>query len=147
MFTAGPAALKYVQNLQKEMNAIRDETRSTEDVVDKVRKNTQELIALRDEVKLLGREKAESLFSNGRNVMNGNLGFIYIESPESYVKDIIPIAMKASRNTVIRSSESITIAGMSPGETSELYKMIYGMIPEKPGKVIRDKNMEFKLKY
>ena len=147
MFTAGPAALKYVQNLQKEMNAIRDETRSTEDVVDKVRKNTQELIALRDEVKLLGREKAESLFSNGRNEKKGNIEFIYIESPESYVKDIIPIAMKASRNTVIRSPESITIAGMSQGETSELYKMIYGRIPEKPGKVIRDKSVNFKLKY
>ena len=147
VFTAGPAALKYVQNLHKEINAIRDETRSTEDVVDKVRKNTQELIALRDEVKLLGKEKAESLFSNGRNVTNGNLDFTYIESSESYVKDIIPIAMKSSRNTVIRSSESITIVGKSLGESSELYKMIYGRIPEKPGKVIRDKSMEFKLKY
>ena len=139
--------MKYVQNLHKEINAIRDETRSTEDVVDKVRKNTQELIALRDEVKLLGKEKAESLFSNGRNVTNGNLDFTYIESSESYVKDIIPIAMKSSRNTVIRSSESITIVGKSLGESSELYKMIYGRIPEKPGKVIRDKSMEFKLKY
>lgn len=136
-FTAGPAALRYVQKIQKDLDAISNETRSTEDVVEKVRRNTSELLSLREEVSRLRKEKASVLLEKGKRMSRNGMDFVLVESSEEEGKEIIPLAMKEGMNCVIRTAEGITLAGVNAESNLKIYRAIYGSEPEKSGKVIR----------